>query len=190
MFTTLQSVKQRLCLLQDYTERDAFLNELIAAASALIESKIDRHIALAEYEEWHAGGASAELVLREWPVARVHSVCDAVSGEEISPETYTVHKNGVLVRPLGWSGTLRYPAGLRVFYLAGYAMPGQAQEGAPPLPEDIVLACAEFVCERFRALTSGFEGLSAFSVGDVSWTFSLAWPKVFEEVCQAYKRRM
>ena len=89
---------------------------------------------------------------------------------------------GVLYRDEGWvfrgyigglandyTAPRRY---LEVKFTAGYVLPKDATEDEPSdLPEDIVAIVWGIAEQEFSILRNGAQGLAAFSISDVSWTF-------------------
>ena len=61
---------------------------------------------------------------------------------------------------------------LEVKFTAGYVLPKDATEDEPSdLPWDIISIVWGIAEQEFSVLTNGSQGLAAFSVSDVSWTF-------------------
>ena len=112
-------------------------------------------------------------------------VKDIQDGVDIDPSSYDYIMGGdvgVLYRDLGWvfrgytSGLANdYVASqryLEVKYTAGYILPKDATDDEPSdLPADIVGIIWGIVEQEFSILRNGSQGLAAFSISDVSWTF-------------------
>lgn len=89
---------------------------------------------------------------------------------------------GVLYKDNGWAfrgyaGGLAYDflyptRYLEVKYTAGYVLPKDATEDDPcTLPYDLQNVVWGIVQQEFATMQNGAQGLSAFSISDVSWTF-------------------
>ena len=96
---------------------------------------------------------------------------------------YTVDGEiGVLYKDNGWTfrgyvGGLSYDfllaaRYLEVKYTAGYVLPKDATEDDPcTLPADLQGVVWGIIQQEFSIMQNGAQGLSAFSISDVSWTF-------------------
>ncbi len=61
---------------------------------------------------------------------------------------------------------------LEVKYTAGYVLPKDATEDDPcTLPADLQGVVWGIIQQEFSIMQNGAQGLSAFSISDVSWTF-------------------
>lgn len=61
---------------------------------------------------------------------------------------------------------------LEVKFTAGYVLPKDATEDEPSdLPADIISIVWGIAEQEYSILVNGSQGLSAFSISDVSWTF-------------------
>ena len=185
--TTLEDTMERLGISEEEADQAAKNNlvRLINAASAWIETITGRHFGKATYTDRYAGPGAQELVLREYPIRSVEYVKDTVTGGLIDPGTYDFSMSGdigVLYRDMGW--TFRgYPYGLandyraasrylEVKFTAGYVLPKDATEDEPSdLPADIISIVWGIAEQEYSILVNGSQGLSAFSISDVSWTF-------------------
>ena len=89
---------------------------------------------------------------------------------------------GVLYRDEGWpfygyryglANDVRMASrSLEIKYTAGYVLPKDATEDEPcDLPWDIMSIIWGIAEQEFSILENGAQGLSAFSISDVSWTF-------------------
>ena len=121
----------------------------------------------------------------KYPIRAVEYIKDAESGAEFDPASYDFSMEGdvgVIYRDIGW--TFRgYIAGLandyvaprrylEVKYTAGYILPKDATKEEPSdLPADIIGIVWGIAEQEFSILRNGAQGLAAFSISDVSWTF-------------------
>ena len=169
--TTLEDTMERLGIPPEAADTAVKNNiiRLINTASAWVET-IPGH---------------QELVLQQYPIRSVEYVKDTMDGVDIDPDSYDFSMEGdvgVLYRDLGW--VFRgYIAGLandyvaprrylEVKYTAGYILPKDATEEEPSdLPADIVGIVWGIAEQEFSILRNGAQGLAAFSISDVSWTF-------------------
>ncbi len=185
--TTLEDTMERLGISQDEADITIKNNliRIINAASQWIETITGRKFGKAEYTERYVGPGAQELVLRQYPIRSVGYVRDTIDGIDIQPDSYdftSTGEIGVLYRDEGWLfrgyvGGLSYDYTaprryLEVRYTAGYILPKDATPDQPSdLPADlmgIVWAIAE---QEYSIIQNGAQGLSAFSISDVSWTF-------------------
>lgn len=185
--TTFEATAERLGFdpdTADLTLRNN-ITRIINAASQWIETITGRKFGKAEYTERYAAPGAQELVLRQYPIRSVGYVRDTIDGIDIQPDSYdftSTGEIGVLYRDEGWLfrgyvGGLSYDYTaprryLEVRYTAGYILPKDATPDQPSdLPADlmgIVWAIAE---QEYSIIQNGAQGLSAFSISDVSWTF-------------------
>lgn len=185
--TTLETVKTMLGIEPDDVDpqRDDALTNLINYASAWIESMTGRIFKQQTYVQRYAAAGAQELVLKQWPVTDVEYVKDLTSGQVIPDTEYEYTEDGrigVLYKDDGWAfrgytGGLSYDyllasRYLEVKYTAGYVLPKDATEDNPcTLPADLQGIVWGIAQQEFSIMENGVEGLSAFSISDVSWTF-------------------
>jgi hypothetical protein len=158
---------------------------LINAASAWVETITGRKFGRATYVHRYPSPDAQELVLQQYPILAVEYVKDVASGVPFDPATYdfTMEGNiGVLYRDEGWpfrgfryglANDVKMPSrSLEVKFTAGYILPKDATEEEPSdLPWDITAIVWGIAEQEFSVLANGSQGLAAFSVSDVSWTF-------------------
>ena len=185
--TTLETVKTMLGIEPDDVnpQRDDVLTNLINYASAWIESMTGRIFKQQTYVQRYAAAGAQELVLKQWPVTDVEYVKDTTSGQIIPDTDYEYTEDGrigVIYKDDGWTfqgytGGLSYDyllasRYLEVKYTAGYVLPKDATEDNPcTLPADLQGIVWGIAQQEFSIMENGAEGLSAFSISDVSWTF-------------------
>ncbi len=73
--TTRDSVKIQAGIPLSDASRDAQFDALILAMTSLVKKTIRRDIEAADYTEYHSGDNSPILVLRQYPVISIDSVC-------------------------------------------------------------------------------------------------------------------
>lgn len=185
--STLEILKEILSIDNGDTSYDNFLTFLINYASAWVERITGRHFGLDRYLEELAGSGQQKLVLKEYPIRTIFSVFDKESGSDISSESYSFLEDGeigVVYKDDGW-GRRAYPIGLvpdyvhtkrylRVSYQAGYVLPKDVTEDTPLdwiLPYDLQGIIWQIAAQELALADSGADGLSAFGIADVSWTF-------------------
>lgn len=185
--TTLEDTMERLGIPPEAADTAVKNNiiQLINSASAWIETITGRKFGKATYTHRYVAPGAQELVLTQYPIRAVEYVRDTENGVDIAPGSYDFTMTGdvgVLYRDEGWVfrgyvGGLandyiaprRY---LEVKFTAGYVLPKDATEDEPSdLPEDIVAIVWGIAEQEFSILRNGAQGLAAFSISDVSWTF-------------------
>ncbi|OPZ65896.1 MAG: hypothetical protein BWY85_00255 [Firmicutes bacterium ADurb.Bin506] len=185
--TTLETVKAMLGIEEsdENAQRDTVLINLINSASAWVERQTGRKLGRRTYTQKYVASGTQELVLLQWPITDVEYVKDTADDSIIPPSEYDFSVDGeigVLYKDNGWTfrgyvGGLAYdfqaPARyIEVKYTAGYVLPKDAVEGDPcTLPADLQGVVWGIVQQEFSTMQSGAQGLSAFSISDVSWTF-------------------
>ena len=178
------------------------LERLINGASSYIETMTGRHFGKLDYQENHYGSGSQELCLNQYPIRKIDQIQDTENGIAIDPESYSLVEYGhigVVYRDEGWPyrgyvGGLandkvagkRY---LKVAYTAGYILPKDAAEGEEPdLPYDLQYVVWQMVQQQWTLALNGANGLSAFSISDISWTFDKELNSQVQEVISKYTR--
>ncbi len=185
--TTLDTMKTMLgiSLEDEDPQRDAVITNLINSVSAWVERMTGRKLGRQTYTQKYDASGTQELVLLQWPIISVAYVKDTKDGGTIPPDEYdfnTTGEVGVLYKDDGWPlqgyrGGLAYDIvapmrSLEVQYVAGYVLPKDATDDDPcTLPYDIQGVVWGAVSQEFATLQNGAQGLSAFSISDVSWTF-------------------
>lgn len=178
------------------------LTRLTNAASAYIETMTSRKLGIAKYVEAHHASGSQELCLNQYPIVSVSSVKDVESRNEFAPESYSFSDTGhigVLYRDVGW-GVRGYRSGLandytvynrylQVTYTAGYILPQNATKSTPAtLPYDLQFIVWQMVQQQWNLALNGANGLSGFSISDVSWTFDKELSTLVQDVISRYRR--
>ncbi|WP_347564075.1 hypothetical protein [Flavonifractor plautii] len=185
--TTLEDTMERLGIPPEAADTAVKNNiiRLINSASAWIETITGRKFGKATYTHRYVAPGTQELVLTQYPIRTVEYVRDTEHGVSIDPSSYDFTMTGdvgVLYRDEGWvfrgyigglandyTAPRRY---LEVKFTAGYVLPKDATEDEPSdLPEDIVAIVWGIAEQEFSILRNGAQGLAAFSISDVSWTF-------------------
>lgn len=185
--TTLEAMKTMLGIAPDDTDpqRDAIIVNLINSVSAWVERMTGRHLGKKTYIQQYVASGTQELVLLQWPILAVEYVKDTSDGDIIPASEYDFNVTGeigVLYKDKGWPlrgyrGGLSYDIVapmrcLEVKYTAGYVLPKDATEEEPStLPFDLQGVVWGAVSQEFATMQNGAQGLSAFSISDVSWTF-------------------
>lgn len=185
--TTLEAVFEMLGI-NINTASDTARNNitrLINAASSWIENMSGRKFGRQDYTEYHKGTGSQELVVNQWPIRSVKQIKSTADGAVIPHNEYDITMTGyigVIYKDNGWAckgyiGGLaddyiaenRY---LEVMYTAGYILPKDETEDEPSdLPADIQNVIWGIVQQEFSIMRNGAQGLSAYSMSDISWTF-------------------
>lgn len=199
--TTLERMKLMLGL-QDVEDEqmDEIITLLINKASAWIERQAGRHLGKQSYHQWYDADGQQELVTIEYPIVDVEFVKE--NGELVDPSRYDYGQTaniGVIYRDEGWLKA-GYRKGLaydivmpkrviEVSYTAGYVLPKDATEDDPQtLPADLEGLLWDMVLQAYTNLQSGAQGLSAFSISDVSWTFDKSTHAEWLQLISLYRR--
>lgn len=178
------------------------LERLINAASSYIETMTNRKFGRQVYVENHHGSGWQELCLNQYPIKSVESVMDVENKQIIDSDSYSFDDTGdigVLYRDAGWAdrsylGGLAYDKVapkryLKVSYSAGYVLPKDATDGQPSdLPYDLQYIVWQMVQQQWNLAKNGANGLSAFSMSDISWTFDKELGPQVQDVIGRYQR--
>ena len=185
--TTLETTKIMLGIAEDDIDpqRDAVITNLINSVSSWLERMTGRNLGKQTYIQEYVASGAQELVLLQWPILEVDYVIDKQAGVQIPAEQYDFNVTGnigVLYKDNGWP--LRAHRGglandiiapmrcLEVKYTAGYVLPKDATEDDPcTLPADLQGVVWGAIMQEFSIMQNGAQGLLAFSISDVSWTF-------------------
>ena len=185
--TTLDVMKTMLGIQPDDTDdqRDMIITNLINYVSAWVERMTGRNLGKQTYVQEYIASGTQELVLLQWPILSVDYVKDKRREREIPASEYDFNVTGnigVLYNDNGWPlrghrGGLTYDIVapmrcLEVKYTAGYVLPKDATDDEPcTLPADLQGVVWGAVMQEFATMQNGAQGLTAFSISDVSWTF-------------------
>ena len=202
--TTLEDTMERLGVTPEEATVAVKNNiiRLINSASAWVESITGRRFGKAAYTQRYAAPGHQELVLQQFPIRSVESVKDTDTGAVIAPDSYDFSSSGevgVLYRDEGWAfrgytsglagdyvASKRY---LEVRYIAGYILPKDATPEEPSdLPADILAIVWSIAEQEFSIIQNGAQGLAAFALSDVSWTFDKEPRQSWLETLSRYTR--
>lgn len=199
--TTMETVRMMLNIPAEDTTSAGLLALLINAASAWVETMIGRRLGLQTYTERHVASGTQELLLNEYPIVSVEYVRD-LQGGAICPNDYDIENTkeiGVVYKETCWPFR-GYTAGLagdytaaarylEVKYTAGYVLPKDAAEGNPrTLPYDLESLVWGVVEQEMSLRKNGAQGLAAFSISGVSWTFDKNPKQSWLDIIDRYKR--
>lgn len=175
------------------------ITRLINAASSYIEAVTGRKFRKQKYVEKHFASGYQELCLNQYPIIQIESVIGD-DGNQITDFDHSgCGEYGVLFRDQGWA-IKGYRQGLAddirlgsryltVIYTAGYVLPKDATEDEPEtLPYDLQMIVWQIVQQQWSLAKNGANGLSAFSISDVSWTFDKELGSQVQEIINSYKR--
>jgi hypothetical protein len=160
---------------------------LINYASGWIERLAGRRFSLGRHKERVKGEGLQEIVVINYPIQIIHSITAAESGAILDPEGYHFNKTwkiGAVYTDGGWARKgcptglvpdfVLTKAYLEVNYTAGYVLPKDVKRKTLPdwiLPYDLQGIIWQIVSQELALLENGSEGLSAFSISDISWMF-------------------
>lgn len=199
--TTLHRMKLMLGLPDVDDERtDEIVTLLINKASAWIERQTGRHLGKRSYHQWYDADGQQELVTLEYPIISVEYVKE--DGKEVDPSRYDFTQSGnvgVIYRDEGWlkSGYRRGLAydivapkrAIEVSYEAGYVLPKDATEDNPQtLPADLEGLLWDMVSMAYTNLQNGSQGLTSFTISDVTWVFDKAQRPEWMQLINLYRR--
>lgn len=199
--TTLERMKLMLGISDIEDENvDEMVMLLINRASSWIERQIGRHLGKDSYRQWYNANGQRELVTIEYPIISVEYIKE--DGQLVSPEAYDYTQTaniGVIYRDTGWLKA-GYRKGLaydiiaakrniEVSYTAGYVLPKDATEDDPQtLPADLEGLLWDVVSRAYTSLQNGSQGLSSFSISDVTWNFDKSTPSAWTQLINLYRR--
>lgn len=178
------------------------LIRLVNAYSDHVESTTGRKFRQAQYVERHESTGFQSIVLREYPIVSVESIRDINSGMFFGPTDYDWKQDGeagVIYFDGGWpmkgyrgglSNDIRLLSRyLEISYTAGYVLPKDATEEVPAtLPADLQWAVWQMVQQQWNLSSNGANGLAAFSISDVTWTFDKETNPQVNSVLEQYTR--
>ena len=183
--TTLEDVKDALGIAATDTTRDNYLTRLINYASSWVETITGRKLALATYTQRYPGTGTQTMALLQWPIVSVEYVRDTDTGTDFPATSFDATQDadiGLLYKDDGWP--LRGYAGglsedvralrryIEVNYTAGYVLPKDATPNNPAtLPAALSGIVEEIVMQEYATVQNGAQGLAAFQISDVTWTF-------------------
>ena len=186
--TTLETVKEMMGIPTEESDPqvDNVLIRLINAASAWVETMIERKLGKNDYRQKCRGTGSQELVLKHYPIVSVQSVTEIGSGKVLYREEGWPYRG----YPGGLSGDYLAPQRyLLVEYTAGYVLPKDATADSPcTLPADLESLVWEMVEQEYQLRINGAQGLAAFSISDVSWTFDKTQKDSWISTINRYRR--
>ena len=185
--TTLEATMERLGIdpaTADTTVKNNIIR-LVNSASQWVETVTGRKFGKQTYTHRYPASGSQELVLQQYPIRSIEYIKDTERGVEISQNLYDYTMEGdvgVVYKDDGWAfrgyveglaydytNARRY---LEVKFTAGYILPKDGTETEPAdLPADLMWIVWGIAEQEFSIIRNGAQGLSAFSVSDVSWTF-------------------
>lgn len=199
--TTLERMKLMLGLSGVEDEKtDEIVTLLINRASSWIERQTGRHLGKNSYRQWYDADGQQELVTLEYPIIGVE--CIREDGKVVDPSRYDYAQTadvGVIYRDEGWLKA-GYRRGLahdivaskrciEVCYTAGYVLPKDATEDNPQtLPADLEGLLWDIVSQTYTNLQNGSQGLSSFSISDVTWNFDESQHSEWQQLINLYRR--
>lgn len=199
--TTLDRMKLMLGLSDIEDERtNEIVTLLINKASSWIERQIGRHLGKRSYRQFYDADGQQELVTLEYPIVSVEYVKE--DGKEVDPKSYDYAQTaeiGVIYCDEGWLKA-GYRRGLaydvvatkrviEVSYTAGYVLPKDATDDDPQtLPADLEGLLWDMVSQAYTSLQNGSQGLSSFSISDVTWNFDKSTPETWLQLINLYRR--
>lgn len=190
---TLAKVKALIDLVQDDTEHDAVLNDIIEAVSTQAEKYLNRVVQTAQQadERFDVNGGDMVFKLRAVPVVSIDDTGEGVWNDptwsfstEVDTTLYSVDSTAGLLY-IRTSLTVGFRA-LKVCYTGGMAETTEKLIATYP---DLAHAAARQVLYLFN--TRRQIGAESVQVGDSSvyWRGDFAWMPGVKEVLDSYRRR-
>ena len=199
--TTLNRMKIMLDLDDEIDERTCALIELlINKASSWVERQVGRPLGKSTYREFYDADGQQELVTLKYPIVSVDYVKEA--GRLVPPALYDYGQTaniGVIYRDDGWlragyrrglaNDIIETKRNIEVCYTAGYVLPKDATDDDPQtLPADLEGLLWDMVAQAYASLQNGSQGLSSFSISDVSWKFDKSTNPEWVRTVNLYRR--
>lgn len=202
--TTVERTTLMMGLASEGKDRDKrteqIIELLINRASAWVEAQLGRHLGKNTYHQWYEANGQQELVTLEFPIISVEFVKE--DGRLVDPKCYDIGQTGhvgVIYRDDGWlkAGYRRGLAydivapkrAIEVKYTAGYVLPKDATKRTPQtLPADLEGLMWDIVSQWYTSLMNGSQGLTSFSISDVTWHFDKSTPESWTQLINLYRR--
>lgn len=199
--TTLDRMKMMLGLPDTTDERtDTVVTLLINRASSWIERQIGRHLGKQSYRQWYDADGQQELATLEYPIIGVDYIKE--EGRIVDHSRYDYSQTGdigVIYRDEGWLkagyrrglayDTIAPKKVIEVCYTAGYVLPKDATDDDPQtLPADLEGLLWDIVSQTYTNLQNGSQGLSSFSISDVTWNFDKSSHPEWTQLINLYRR--
>lgn len=205
-FIGLEDIKNLLGI--DDTSKDNVLIQLINATSQWLINAIGRDIMKNEYLEKKKGFNKQKMTVKYYPVREIKRIYNIATGVDLVPadlinrstNKFELEKGIIYLdsgfKAAGYNYGLEpdmYPISryIGISYVAGYVFPSQATDDEPcDLPADLVQVVIDKIKYDFYQSEMGIDGLSSFSISDVSWGFKEApteeWLKVIGGYTEAF----
>ena len=178
MLTTIEAVKEQLCIPADDTSQDNMLERMIKAATDAIEAECRRDFEKQEYEDTFQlphYRIKDGLILSGYPVDEVIEI--KLNEEELFD--WEINKR------LGFisSNKAKETGELKVKYTAGYILPGETDRD---LPYDIEDACILLAASNYN--TGGAAGIKDERVDQLQIRYvDQDMPKAVKRVIERHK---
>jgi len=155
MLTTVEAVKEQLCIPTDDTSQDNMLERMIKAASDAIEVECRREFEKREHEDkFDLTGEEERIILTGYPIEELTEI----TLDDEAKEEYDLNKQQGILRPKkSWRGKLK------VKYTAGYIFPG---ENGRTLPYDLEDAAILWAVQKYNV--GGAVGISGERVDQLN----------------------
>lgn len=134
-YTTLADVRAWLGIKENNTSDDALLERMINAASAWIDTYLERSLALASYSKTFDGVGGLRQCLPFGPIVSVDFV--VIDGVALDADRWRSDQYGVIMKGLGFP---RGFANVEISWTAGYRS----------VPDDVVQCCIDIVAFNYR----------------------------------------
>lgn len=166
MIVTLAEAKAYLKItLSTY---DSLIQTLIDKADAYIRKQINRDLGVQTYVQLYDGSGDSELLLDHYPVTEIHHLSTDVDYELKKAESLLINSDIVCKVNSGVVILVDdvFPFGKKnvfIRYSAGYAS----------IPEDLKMACLEFVAKKFFDIDEKRQGVTGKTVMSDNIQFSI-----------------
>lgn len=183
--TSLADVKNHLNIGPSITTQDAVLIRIINAASAQIESYIDRKVLKRAYNEFQDGRNNDRTITRQWPIEKPTQVWDDPSGlftnatNQLAVSEYEVEGDPAIgIVLIGGRRFSKSTRNVRIVYQAGFDV----------VPYEISEACIWTVEFLYDMRSDRRIGVSSKGKNAESTTFLGDLPEVVKNMLLPYQR--
>lgn len=183
--TDLTTIKQHLNIDPLVTSQDAVLERMIDAASAKIESFLDRKVLTRSWTEYQDGRANDRILLKHWPCSKPSEVWDDPSGlftdssNQLASDEFELEGDPAIgIVLLGSRYFNKGTRNIKIVYDAGYAT----------VPYDIEEACLFTVEYLYDMRSDRRIGVSTKGKNGETTTFLTNLPEFVIDMLLPYQR--
>lgn len=163
-YATLADLKEWLSIPPATTTNDALLTKLLNAATAFMDTYMEREdVRASARTEARDGNGNRRLMVKHWPVTAVSSV--EINGQAVPASAswavngYVFDKNSITLRGLVFEDGVQ---NVQLAYTAGYTV----------VPDDLNQACIELAGFKYRTRDTTASGFQSKSLAGETISFS------------------